>query len=75
MEQKLYNLTNPQKSIWNMEKFFEGKPINNICTPAIIYEKIDTNLLTQAINNVVKNNDTFRIRLELKERYPYAKNY
>ena len=73
MEQKFFNLTNPQKSIWNMEKFFEGTAINNICTPAIIYEKIDENLLKQAINNVVKNNDSFRIQIELKNGVPMQK--
>ena len=32
MENKdVYELTNPQKSIWYMEEFFKGSNINNIC--------------------------------------------
>ena len=70
MEKKIFELTNPQKSIWNMEEFFEGTTINNICTPAIIHEKIDENILKKAINNVVQKNDSFRIRIILKNDSP-----
>ena len=68
-DKKLYDLTNPQKSIWNMEKFFENT-INNICTPAIVYEKLDKKLLEKSINNVVKNNDNFRIHITLENGLP-----
>lgn len=67
---KMYELTNPQKSIWNMEKYFEGTTINNICTPAIIYEKLDKEILERAINNVIKNNDNFRIQIDLNGGIP-----
>lgn len=69
-ESKYYNLSNPQKSIWNMEKYFEGTAINNICTPAIIYEKLDKEKLEKAINNLVKKNDNFRIQIEIKNGIP-----
>lgn len=67
----VYKLTNPQTSIWNMENFFEGTTINNICTTGTIYEKIDLPLLKQAINNLVEKNDSFRIRIHVKNNIPY----
>ena len=30
MEKKFYNLTNPQKNIWNMEQYYKGTAVNNI---------------------------------------------
>ena len=65
-----YELTNPQKSIWNMEEFFKGTTINNICAPDIIYERIDENVLKQALNNIVKKNDSFRIQITLENGIP-----
>ena len=38
-EQKFYNLTNPQKSIWVTEEYFKGSAINNICGTALIRQK------------------------------------
>ena len=67
---EIYNLTNPQKSIWNMENYFNETTINNICTPAIIYEKIDIEKMKEAINNSVKENDSFRIKIEFKNGMP-----
>lgn len=68
-----YELTNPQKSIWNMESFFEDTTINNICTSGIIYEELDIKMLKKALNNVVKKNDSFRIQISLKNGIPYQK--
>ena len=56
-----------------MEKFFEGTTINNICTSAIIYEKINKTLLEKAINHVVQKNDSFRIKINIKEGIPVQK--
>ena len=66
-EKEFYNLTNPQKSIWYTEEMFKGTTINNICTSGIIYGNIDESRLKQAINNVVSQNDSFRIHLTLKD--------
>ena len=70
VEKGCFNLTNPQKSIWNMEKYFEGTTINNICTIGIINEKIDEKLIVKALNNVVKKNDAFRINIKLEAGEP-----
>ena len=60
MSENYYELTNPQKSIWNTEKFFEGTTINNICASITILDKLDETALKQAVYNIVKNNDSFR---------------
>ncbi len=70
MENKLYELTNPQKSIWYTENYFENTNINNICTSGIIYEDINIDTLKNAIHRLVQTNDSFRIKLSLKNNVP-----
>ena len=70
MEKELYKLTNPQKSIWYTENFFENSNINNICTSGIIYENINIEALKKAIFILVQDNDSFRIKLVLKNDTP-----
>lgn len=65
MEKKFYELTNPQKSILLTEQFYSNTSINNICGTAILKTEINFSLLEQAINLLVKNNDSFRLQLEL----------
>ena len=65
-----YNLTNPQKSIWNMEKFFDGTTVANIFASVTILDKLDTEILKQAVYNVVRKNDSFRIRIIIKDNVP-----
>ena len=70
MENKFYELTSPQKSIWYTENYFENTNINNICTSGIIYEDINIEELKKAIYILVQENDSFRIRLSLKNDVP-----
>ena len=66
MENKeLFELTNPQKSIWYTEQFYAGTTVNNICVSGTLYGQIDEDILKQAINNVVRQNDSFRIHVVL----------
>ena len=66
MENKeLFELTNPQKSIWYTEQFYAGTTVNNICVSGTLYGQVDENILKQAINNVVRQNDSFRIHVVL----------
>lgn len=65
MGNKLYSLTNPQKSILLTEEFYKGSNINNICGTAIVDDILDFDLLKKAINLVVKNNDSFNLKLAL----------
>ena len=64
---ELFELTNPQKSIWYTEQFYEGTTVNNICVSGTLYGNINEDLLKQAINNVIEQNDSFRIHIVLKE--------
>lgn len=62
MTKKLYDLSNPQKSIWVTEQFYYTTNINNICGTAIISNTLNFDILKQAILNVIDNNDSFHIR-------------
>lgn len=62
--EKLYNLSAPQKSILLTEQFYTGSSINNIGGGIIVHEALDFDLFKKAIQNFVKYNDSFRIRLK-----------
>ena len=64
---KLYDLTNPQKSIWLTEQFYKGSTINNLCGTVSISEAIDFTKLNEAINILVRDNDALRIHLKQLE--------
>lgn len=63
MENKIYELTNPQKSIWYTEEYYKGTPINNIIGCWNISENPNVSALSKAFNMLIKNNDTFRTRI------------
>ncbi len=64
---KLYNLTYPQKSILLTEQFYKNTPVNNICGSAIIKNVVNFEVLKEAINQVIKDNDDLRIHLFMKK--------
>jgi len=66
MEEKFYNLTNPQKNIWTMEQFYKGTNINNICGSVIIKQNIDLSLLNKSINLFIQNNKSFGLNFKEK---------
>ena len=71
MEKKdVYELTNPQKSIWNTELFFSNTTVNNICVSGIINEEVNIEILKKAINLLVKENDSFRTKLIVNDSVP-----
>ena len=71
MEKKdIYELTNPQKSIWNTELFFSNTTVNNICVSGIINEEVNIEILKKAINLLVKENDSFRTKLIVNDSVP-----
>ena len=47
---KLYDLTNPQKSIWVTEEFYKGTSIENIAGEALISQEVNFDKLSEAIN-------------------------
>lgn len=60
---KLFDLTYPQKSILLTERFYKNTPVNNICGTATINEIVNFDVLKKAVNEMIKNNDNFRIHL------------
>lgn len=80
MNEKLYDLTNPQKNIWNTEQYFSGTSINNVGGIVFIDEPINFDKLSKAISNVLASHDTFRLRLVqdgdfIKQIFDNAINY
>ena len=65
MSKEVYELTNPQKSIWLTEEYYRGTSINNICGNLIIREKVNFDKYEEAINIFVKMNDSFRLKFFL----------
>lgn len=63
MEKKLYELTNPQKSIWLTEEYYKGTNINNIAGTMTINQAVDFDKFILAIKQFVKQNDSCRIML------------
>ena len=71
MENKeLFELTNPQKNIWNTELFFSNTNVNNVCVSGIINEVVNFDILKKAINILVEKNDSFRINLLILKNIP-----
>ena len=64
---KLYELTNPQKTIWYTEQFYKGSNVNNIGGLFSIDDEIDTKLLKEAAWQFVRDNDAFRTKLVYDE--------
>ena len=58
----MYELTNPQKSIWVTEEFYKGTSIENIGGTTFINDKVDFAKLKKAINIFTKNSDGFRLK-------------
>ena len=67
MESNLYNLTNPQKSIWFTEQFYKNTPMENITGCVTILDKLNLKALQRAINLFVQKNDSFRFKFILKD--------
>jgi len=77
MLKNLYELTNPQKSIWYTEEVFKGTPIANITANVIIPQTVDFKLLEKAINVLVERNDSFRLKITMQDDkvYQYVEDY
>lgn len=68
MQQKVYKLTNPQKSIWFTQEFFKGTSIENITGTVIMPNKVDFKILEKAINIYVAKNDSFRLKFFIENK-------
>ena len=64
-KKEMFELTNPQKSIWMMEQFYKGTNINNICATLIINMDVDIEKLNKAINIFIQNNKSFGLNFKV----------
>lgn len=67
MENTLFHLTNPQKSIWLTEQFYNGSCVNNICGTVKITEPINFDIFKESIRQLILENDSFRLRFCIDE--------
>lgn len=69
MKRDVYELTNPQKSIYLSEQFTQT-PMNNIVGTMFFKKDIDISLLKEAVNLMIKNNQAMRTRIFKKGDIP-----
>ena len=76
MNEVYFNLTNPQKNIWNLEQYYNNSNINNICTEIIFNQELDIKYLKEAIKIAIEKNDNFYLSFKLINNIPkqYFKN-
>lgn len=70
MENDVYELTNPQKSIWYTEQFYNDSNINNIAGYLKINKNTDFKALEKAFNLFVTKNDSFKTKIVLEDSSP-----
>ena len=70
MKKDVYELTNPQKSIWMTEQFYSHTNINNIVGYLKINKNADFKALEKAFNYFVMKNDSFKTKIVLKDSSP-----
>lgn len=59
----IYNLTSPQKNIWELEQINgSGTSINHIMSVLKLKGNLNENILVKTINKIIENNDSFRIK-------------
>lgn len=77
MKQNLYELTNPQKSIWLTEQYNSHSNLNNISGYLHIHEKVNFKALDMALNEYVRVNEATRMQITLENNIPvqYVKEY
>ena len=70
MEKDVYELTNPQKSIWYTEQFYNNSNINNITGYLKISKNVDFKALEKAFNYFVAKNDSFKTKIIIEGTSP-----
>ena len=67
MDEKLYDLTSCQMSILNIEKYYKGSNVNNICATEYIKESLDFDVFSKTISTLIEINDIFHFKLVAKD--------
>lgn len=57
-----FHLTTPQQNIWNLQKYYEGTAIANLCGAIFFQEKRDEALLQEAIRQFIRSQTGIRLR-------------
>lgn len=57
-----FDLTTPQQNIWNLQKYYRGTAISNLCGATFYREKRDSEFLQQAIRQFIQNQSGIRLR-------------
>ena len=70
MDKNFYDLTEPQKSIWLTEHYFQNSCIGSIPGMLVIQEEVNFDFLEKAVNLLVKGNDNYRTRIALVDNEP-----
>ena len=70
MKKEMYELTNPQKSIWMSEQFYNNTNINNIVGTITFGKHTDFKALEKAFNYFVMKNDSFKTKIVMQESMP-----
>ena len=63
MSKNMYDLTNPQKSIWLSEQTYGNSSVNTICGTIFFKEQVNLKLLKETVNIFVQKNDAMRTRI------------
>ena len=66
MKKDVYSLSKPQESIWLTEQYFKNTNVNRIIAITDFSTKLDKvnfDFIKQALNHMIKNNDSFQTRL------------
>lgn len=57
-----FHLTTPQQNIWNLQKYYEGSAIANLCGAIFFQEKRDEALLQEALCQFIRSQSGIRLR-------------
>ena len=61
MYERKYKLTNPQKNMYSLEKFYANTNVTNLVSTLEVNAILDFGYFEQAINKVIQNNNSFRL--------------
>lgn len=63
MEKDVYELTSPQRNIWELEQINgSGTPINHVFSMLKLKGNLNEKLLDATLNKIVEQNDSFRLK-------------
>lgn len=63
MKKDVYELTSPQKNIWELEQINgNGTPVNHVFSMLKLKGNLDEEILAKTLNKIVEQNDSFRLK-------------